>query len=118
MQEGGAAQRTGIRQRLGALGRVENQLNAAVFDRVYDMGTPFRDLVDLLRRDSLGVEIARRAAGCADPKAEAQQKLHAFDHTRLIHVADRDENGPARRDFCAASELTFGKGDLEGAVET
>ena len=67
MQKGGAAQGTRIRQRLGALGGVEHELDRAVLDRVDDMRPAFRDLVELLRRDALLLtRIARGAAGGDD----------------------------------------------------
>src|SRR5262249_4415668 len=50
MQEGSAAQRLAVGQRLGALGGVENQLDSAVFDGVDDVWPAFRGLEDALRR--------------------------------------------------------------------
>src|SRR5262249_15668610 len=53
MQEGGLPSRATIGQRLGALGRVEHDLNLAVLDGVHDVGPAFQHLVDLGGLDAL-----------------------------------------------------------------
>ena len=73
MQEGGAAQRPGIREGLRALGRIEHKLYIAVFDEVDDMRPALGNLIHSLRLDALAIEIARGAAGRGDFEPEACQ---------------------------------------------
>src|SRR5262249_48688329 len=58
-----APDRGGIRQRLHALGRVEDELDLAVLERVDDVGPALQHLVDPRHREAGGLQRLGRAAG-------------------------------------------------------
>src|SRR5262249_1267933 len=118
MQEGGVAQRPAIGQRRRPLGGIENQLNAAVFDGIHDVGPAFQDLVDLGRLDPLFRQVALGSRRCDGLETEGSQELYRGQNARLVGIFHRDENGSAARQAGAAADLAFCEGDFERPVDS
>src|SRR5262245_66338546 len=104
MQEGGMAQRPAVRQRRRPLGRIENQLNTAVFDGIHDMGPPFQHLVDLGRRHPLFREVtlgSRRWDGLEEKGCE---ELYCWQNTGPVDLLPiQTETSDSRRRGSAAA---------------
>ena len=94
MQEGGTAQRARIRQSLCPFGRIEDQLNGAILDRIDHMRAAFRNFIDLLSRYALRFQIALGSGGGDNAKALFAEQLNALENARFISIADRDKDGP------------------------
>ncbi len=110
MQQRGPAQGARVGQRLGALRRVEHELNRAVLDRVHDVWTSFRHFIDFLRRDASAREKARRSARPEGLETKLLQKAQGLDDALLIRVAHGDEDDAALERARASPELALGEG--------
>src|SRR4051794_15944402 len=95
MQEGSAPKRAAVGQRRRPIRGVEDQLNIAVGDGVYDVRPAFQHLVDLFGRHAVVAQKARRPGRRQHLEAEREQKLHRIEDARLVAFAHRDEYRPS-----------------------
>src|SRR5579875_3619199 len=94
-----------VGDRLGAVGRVEDELHAAVLHGVDDMGPSLHDLPDLLDLEAVLAQEGRGAARGDQAEAELDEAAAHRHHGGLVLVPHRDEDGALERQLDAAAEL-------------
>ncbi len=94
-----------IRDRLVAVGRVDDELDLAVADGVFDMRTSLENLVDLRGGDAVFSEEAGGAAGRENLEALFDEDADRRQNARLVFVAHGNEDRAFTRQFDAGAEL-------------
>ena len=93
----GTADFFAVFQALPTFGRVEDQVDFAIFNLVDDMRAALRDLVDALDFYPLITQIICRAVGCAYGKASPNRLFDGRNDNGLVCVFNRNEQLPAHR---------------------
>ena len=96
MQEGGAAERSGIGERLSSLGGIENELHLAVFDGIDNMRAAFELLVDPRRFDAVCAEVALCSRRCDDLESKLASSFTAASTRGLSASRTETKTVPAR----------------------
>src|SRR5579884_4404331 len=112
MQEGGMAEGAAVGEGGCSFGSVKNELNAPVFDDVYDVGAAFEHLIDLADIHPLLGKVTLGAGRCDALEAERGKQLDGRQDARLVVIAHGDEDGAGARQAGAAADLALGERDL------
>src|SRR6266536_4954444 len=107
---GGASDGFLVEVRVGAAGRVNDELNALGLDHVDCVGTSFFDFVDALDGETGGFDDVGGAVGGDEFESHVDEAVGDVDHLRLVVVGHTDENSALGRQHLAGGDLRFGKG--------
>src|ERR1017187_6771274 len=105
----GSADRFLVEIRVGAVRRVDDELDAVGFDQIDWVGAALFYFVDAIHYQAGFFELVGGAVGGYQFEAHVDEAAGDFNYSGLVVVGDADEDGALRGELLAGGELRFGE---------